>query len=84
MTSPADYRFIRHWETYMGSIENYIIEQQYYAMADGAPLTAIYKRPEFIEEDPNKGWRIIEDITSHVTRQYFIDAGLMTTDWRVK
>lgn len=41
-TTPSDYRIIAHYGRSMGSFPYYIEGQQEKALADSAPLTAVY------------------------------------------
>jgi hypothetical protein len=61
MPKPSDYQMIRQWGTHHGSNNYYIMDQQYAAAEDDAPLNAIYK-------DTTGVWLTTDNITNCVTR----------------
>jgi len=60
----SDYIWIQHWGNLLCSFEHYIKNQQEYALADNAPLGAIFKRQDGT-------WATINNVTNASTRAYF-------------
>lgn len=90
--TPEQFAFIRHWGEYIGLTEEEIVAQQEAAVAEDAPVDAVYNtktfwpRPVAVPEgqEVNGGWRTIHDIGDEPSRRHFVERGLMTKGWKKK